>query len=457
MDLGAALLFVVTIWIGLAACILYLRTRPQPPMPFLPLTAIFYIIFFALPAFFVDREWWSTGHTPEDSYGVHFDKITTQTGFLVCLGLLCLVLTYYVISGLGALKKLPSLALPPQYSKSRFKVVLWLLALGHVVFLYAPALHRSSSIAQAAAPIGFFVIGMLFVLWQRGALRDTEKIFYWAVFIPLEFIAHLYDGLITPIIVLFVFLLTIQWYLSRKVGLILLLATLAAFYVFPLLKLSNVFIVGNSTSLQSLLSDRADALGLTASLFWDAARGRERNPAVTAIAQKNVVAPILRRVSLVVLLQYCVDMSPNRIPYLGGTTLTNLATNFVPRFLWKDKPVETLGQWFGHKYRILDPEDAITSINLPWIVEFYVNFGLLGVVIGMAAVGALMALLEQFFLQPGMTEVEVIAGWALLFRLFYQESNVSLMVGGLLPQMVFLGVLLFIALRLCRSEMASRL
>jgi NhaP-type Na+/H+ and K+/H+ antiporter len=125
--------------------------------------------------------------------------------------------------------------------------------------------------------------------------------------------------------------------------------------------------------------------------------------------------------------------------------------------LWKDKPVETLGQWFGHKYRILDPEDAITSINLPWIVEFYVNFGPLGVVIGMAAVGALMALLEQFFLQPGMTEVEVIAGWALLFRLFYQESNVSLMVGGLLPQMIFLGVLLFIALRLCRSEVASRL
>jgi hypothetical protein len=367
------------------------------------------------------------------------------------------VLAYYGISSRGALKKLPSFALPQRYSRSRFKAILWLLALSHITFLYTPALHASSSIAQAAAPVGFFVIGTLFVLWQRGALRDTEKIFYWAVFIPLEFVIHLYGGLITPVILLFVFLLTIQWYLSRKVGLVLLVAALAAFYVFPVLKLSNVFIVGNSTSMQGHIVDKADALGLAASLFWDTARGRERSPAVEAVAQKNVISPILRRVSLVVLLQYCADMSPGRIPYLDGATFANLATNLVPRFLWKDKPAETMGQWFGHKYRVLEPDDEITSINLPWIVEFYVNFGPLGVMIGMAIVGAMMALLERFFLNPDMAEVEVIAGWALLFRLFYQESNVSLMLGGLLLQVIFMGVLLFVVLRfLCRDQSESR-
>jgi hypothetical protein len=134
-----------------------------------------------------------------------------------------------------------------------------------------------------------------------------------------------------------------------------------------------------------------------------------------------------------------------------------LATNLVPRFLWKDKPAETLGQWFGHEYRILEPDDSITSINLPWIVEFYVNFGPLGIMIGMAVVGIMMALLERFFLNPDMTEVEVIAGWALLFRLFYQESNVSLMLGGLLLQVIFMGVLLFVVLRfLCRDQSESR-
>jgi hypothetical protein len=455
LDFGAALFFIVTIWIGLAACVDYLRYRPQPPMPLMPLTAIFYIIFFALPAFFIDRDWWSTGHTAGDTgsdFGVHFDKVTTQTGALVCLGLLCQLLAYYGVSTRRVVKKLPSVALPKQYSVGRFKAVLWLLAAGHVVFLYTRSTSSLFSVAQAATPIGFFVIGMLFVLWQRGALRDTEKVFYWAVFMPLEFIIHLYDGLITPIILLFIFLLTIHWYLNRKIGFLVLVAVLAAVYVFPVLKLSNFFIAGNSMSIQTHLADKADAFGIAASLFWNGRRPKETNPAVEAIAQKNVVAPILRRISLVVLLQYCSDITPDPIPYLGGTTFANLATNVVPRLLWKDKPPEMLGQWFGHKYRILNSDDNITSINLPWIVEFYVNFGPAGVLIGMAVVGVVLALLEQVFMRPGMMDVEVIAGWALLFRIFYQESNISLMLGGLISQMVFLYLLLFVVLRFfCRG------
>jgi hypothetical protein len=148
------------------------------------------------------------------------------------------------------------------------------------------------------------------------------------------------------------------------------------------------------------------------------------------------------------LLQYCVDNTPEKIPYLEGSTFKNLATNWIPRVFWAEKPREVLGQWFGHKYRILNPDDAGTSINIPWIVEFYVNFGLWGVVGGMALTGFLLAVLELVFCRAGMTDLEIIAGWSLIFRLFYQESNVSLMLGGLPLQALFVFALLTVGLRL---------
>jgi hypothetical protein len=105
-------------------------------------------------------------------------------------------------------------------------------------------------------------------------------------------------------------------------------------------------------------------------------------------------------------------------------------------------------QWFGHRYRILNPDDQRTSINLPWLVEFYINFGLAGVLIGMLLVGAAMSVLEWGLLRANMTDVELLSGWSLLFPLVYQESNISLTVGGLVQQTIFLFALVYLMLRL---------
>jgi hypothetical protein len=300
------------------------------------------------------------------------------------------------------------------------------------------------------APIGLFAVGMLFVAWYRGQLRDVEKIVYWALLIPFEFFIHVYEGFITPIILLFLFLITLYWYLSRKMGVILTLVLFAALYIFPVLKLSNVFIVENSPSVASRLSDKVGAIGLAALLFSDSAQRREQG---SAVAGKNIAPPLLRRLALVVVLQFCVDQTPERIAYLKGETFKNLLTNLVPRVFWPNKPTEVMGQWFGHTYRILHPGDRITSINLPWIVEFYINFGPLGVVVGMGLVGVLLALIERVLLRPEMSELEIVTGWALVFRLFYQESNLSLMLGGFITQAVFFLGFVWLAVRLfCRPR-----
>lgn len=446
VEPAAAWLFVLTIWAGLFATFLYLRSDDQAPLPLLPLSALFYVVFFALPPFVIEREWWSRAGTAEEPYGVAFATITTYTATLVLAGVVAMLACYY--GSRHWMGRLPRLRLPPVTSPGRLRAVLWLLAAAHIVFLYVPELRSMSSVAQAMTPIGYTSVGMLFVLWYRGHLTDVEKAVYWGLVTPLLVLVYVYDGLITPVLLLFTFLTSLYWYVKRRLAMIVLVTAFAVLYIFPVLKLSNIFITEQSAQFETRVTEKVDALGLAALLLSDAAQGRKQDPAVQAVAGKNVVAPILRRMSLVVLLQYAVNMTPEPIPYLGGATLGNLATNFIPRFLWPGKPSETLGQWFGHKYRILTPGDTITSINLPWLVEFYINFGAWGVVLGMALVGAFLALLEQVFLRPDMTDVEIVAGWALVFRFFYQESNISLMVGGFVPQVVFLTVLLYAALRL---------
>lgn len=444
----AAWLFIATIWVGLGIAYLYLRDARRSPLPLLPLTGLFYVIFFALPPFLIERDWWSTGGTIERPTGIAFESITVETAALVLAALVALTLGYH-----GArvpVRRVPHVRFAGPVSWLRLRILLWVCAVAYIGYLYFPVARTSSSLTQAMTPLGLFAVGLLFVAWHRGHLSVGEKIAYWAILIPLVFLIHVYDGLITPIILLFFFLVTLYWYASHRAGVVLTIVLCAALYIFPVLKLSNFFIVENSPAVTSRVSDKMGAIGLAALLFSDITRQQQAPP---TIAQKNVVPPLLRRLALVVLLQYCVDQTPEHIPYLEGETLRNLMTNLVPRVFWPNKPPEVLGQWFGHHYRILGDADTVTSVNLPWLIEFYINFGPLGVVVGMAIVGVFLALLERVLLNPAMTDLEIVAGWALTFRFFYQESNLSLMLGGLITQAVFFLGFVWLAVRLfCREK-----
>lgn len=442
VETGAAIFLAISAWLCIAGVVAHWLLPRRPAMPLIALTCLFYTLFFALPPFFIKTEWWTAAAAGDRLYGIKLTRISTFTAAIVLLGIASLLLGYSLWRRRVGLPM--RLRLPGSLSLGRFRALLWLLAAAHLTFLYVPALSSHSSLAQAMAPLGYFAVGMLLVLGIRGELSDGEKAVYWLILLPLEAIVHVIGGLVTPIVLLLVFMLSVFWYVKRRLLIVAVVAGCFVFYVVPLLKLSNVFIAGDiaSNTAAENLSQRLRAIGSSAVFIGSS---------LDAAREKNVAAPILRRMALVVLLQHCVETTPETIPYLGGSTLRNLATNFIPRLLWPDKPSETLGQWFGHTYRILRPDDQRTSMNLPWLVEFYINFGIVGVVLGMALAGVLLACLEQIFLQPTMTEVEIVAGWSLIFRVFYQESNLSLMLGGLLTQAVFLIGFLSAALWLCRS------
>jgi len=149
-------------------------------------------------------------------------------------------------------------------------------------------------------------------------------------------------------------------------------------------------------------------------------------------AGRTKFTPLILRISSIVLFSHVFNKTPVEVPFMGGASYTPLATSLIPRLLWKDKPKEQFGQTFGHRYKLIWPSDSRTSINVPWVVEMYVNFGIPGVIFGMAIIGALFAFLVSIFNSPSMSPLEFVTGTAVIYWLAYPHSNLSLMTGSLL-------------------------
>ena len=141
------------------------------------------------------------------------------------------------------------------------------------------------------------------------------------------------------------------------------------------------------------------------------------------------------------LLTDVVRKTPDPVPFWGGTTYLSLVGFAVPRVLWPDKPSKTLGQDFGHRYGYLDPQDAYTSINFPFLIEFYANFGESGVLLGMLIVGVLYRVLDSLLNRPGQPLKVTVCALVLLVPLLNIESDFSLVFGGLFMNGVALALL----------------
>jgi hypothetical protein len=158
----------------------------------------------------------------------------------------------------------------------------------------------------------------------------------------------------------------------------------------------------------------------------------------------------IARLSHILTFAIVVDRTPSAVPYWGGETLIPIFSKPIPRILWPGKPEEVLGNTFWKNYAgVMSDDDYVTSYNLPWLPELYANFGWLGVVIGMIVIGvAFRYLVEKFRADDGV-EARFIFGLALFFNLFWAESNISLMFGGLLLNFLALLVTFKILSTIC--------
>jgi hypothetical protein len=103
-----------------------------------------------------------------------------------------------------------------------------------------------------------------------------------------------------------------------------------------------------------------------------------------------------RRLAMVNSVAVVVRDVPRWVPYAKGDTIfLPVVMNFIPRVVWPDKPVSTLGREFGRLFRVTNMFTKTTYIGPTIPGELYWNFDVPGVIIGMALLGLTMRFLYR--------------------------------------------------------------
>jgi hypothetical protein len=136
--------------------------------------------------------------------------------------------------------------------------------------------------------------------------------------------------------------------------------------------------------------------------------------------------------------------TPRMVPYWGGATYYPILFKLLPRALYPDKPQESTGQSFGHRYGLLDAFNFETSYNMPQLIEAYINFGLPGIVVVMFLMGIVYRAMQRVLVHPRMGFGAVILGSYLCAGLLNIESGASFVIGIAVWAFVYVALINFV-------------
>jgi hypothetical protein len=278
---------------------------------------------------------------------------------------------------------------------------------------------------QFFSALTLFGAGLLIILWMRGELdRRGYRLMYLGLLFAV--LVQLSTGLVSTLAFLLLAVFLFVWVgrgsinLTWTLAIALTLLLLVGFRSVILQYRSAVWFNEQSFSIPQrtaimlgLFTESVQTQGLQATLLSGGEAMSKRSGIL------DILADVVRR-------------TPAEVPYWNGSTYFSLIGKAVPRILWPNKPTMELGQDFGHRYQYLDQADASTSINFPYLVEFYANFGPMAILPGMLVVGMIYGLLATLVNRPGQSTLASVAGVVLLLPLFNIESDFAVTFGGLL-------------------------
>ena len=418
-----AILALMTCAIGMLPTVFYIL-RDETTVPFFPAVGLFQVFCFGLSPFLLHLAW--ADAPPIIYWGgrLTLTQESIKTLVLVLVGTASLVSMFFLVRKRG-LGWLPVPRIRERAGGNASLLLLCGLVAAHLAYKFVPGVSRIPSAGQFLESIGYVVFSALLVLLLKRRTRGLST-FLAAFALVLLVAVRIETFNFTQIMLLS---------LCGIGALVYARAYRIASFCALLIVLSLPVYEFTSTVryLDGGFLKKAEALFLTIDGYRNGTRRGGTSATETGV----------RRISHTWLFAHVVAKSPAEVPFWGGDTYKPLLTAMIPRAVWPGKPLEATGGLFGKRYDLLEPT-SVTSLNLPWHIETYVNFGSIGVVIGMALIGAFLAVVDKLLNAPGRREIEMGIGLGILMPLTFQDSNFSVMVGTL-PQFVLCTYLYFLA------------
>jgi hypothetical protein len=279
---------------------------------------------------------------------------------------------------------------------------------------------RFTSILVALQDIGMLALGGLLVAWLRNRLVWWQKVYFIAVMLGISAVG-LASGALAEIAFPMSGLAFLYCWERRRLPLGALLAGALILAPFQVSKFAyrETIRSPNTTIVEtpSLTKRLTDFLTITVDMIKE---GR--------IQTDDVVDAHEGRLDMLSIMSIVVEATPESVPYWDGYTYSDLIWHVVPRVLVPDKPALSMGQEFPRRYALIQWFDTETSYNLSQIVEFYINFGWIGVLLGMFLIGTLYAMVEHVC---SASTGGALIGASLLSGLMNVESNFAIVWGGI--------------------------
>jgi hypothetical protein len=399
--------------------------RSEKNIPYLPLLGIFYFVYFGFSIFNNYSLFSATYLTPE---------IITKCLSLALFGFISLMVAFYTFLGKMVASIVIPLKIPWDLNKA-YRLGIFTGVLG-IIMQYLGLKGQApiiiAGVATFLANLSLLGIAILFMLHLQNKLKLGGKIFLWiGIFIPKIFF-DLVTGFIYPVIIDFMVLFFLYFYYYKSIPWLRISIALAIFFLIASAKAEYRELTwygkfGSASPLQKGV--------LYGKLIYKRLSGekKEYRPTYEALSSRTDYLITFAKV---------VELTPAYIPFWGGHTYTTLWTNLMPRFIMLDKPEKTLGQEFGHRYRFLDPEDTVTSYNLPILIELYINFGEIGIIVGMFILGLIFRIFYNLFNHPESGEGGFLISTMIFVNLLAIESDFSLIFGNIIQYIILFYIII---------------
>ena len=395
--------------------------RKEKAVPYIQIFGIMYFMYYAYPVFVNYDLFYISGIAPQQ---------INKSLVLSLLGISSLLLAFY--SPLGAIVKVvPHIKIYWDHSKAFNLGIMLSLAGIFMQYIYADQMYnipaRLFAVVGFLASLSLLAIIILYSLQLQNRLSLRWKVFLWVFLIPVRLTLDLTGGLTFFFILDIIIFILIYMQQRQQIpwrGIV--IASLITFFIFSV-----------KTDYRSLISyespEQYSTIPKKVLLYLELLQKRIFG------TEKQIAATYERlalRTNNVVLFSRIVYLTPDYIPYWNGYTYNTLLYSIFPRLIVPGKPIKQLGQEFGHRYNLLDYFDRTTSLNLPQLIEMYINFGPLGVIVGMFLMGLLYRSIYVLLNHPDTGQGGFIICLAISGTLLNIESDFSIVFGALIQHII---------------------
>ncbi|MEZ4218750.1 MAG: hypothetical protein R3E88_19925 [Myxococcota bacterium] len=379
---------------------------------FISLFALAFLVYFVLPVF--PEYFWSDHEGFQRDRLINIAPADIVNGQLAALVALCSVLAGFALPlGKVAAAVLPSPRYDWGYANTLLIAVL-MIAFGWLIFLLGQfgLLPRDLGTGFLGTLSSSYYLGNGMLVIAALRHRSRAAVLLLLVMLPPSMGFAFFTGskklVLAPLatIALAHIVTTrrvrISWFLGGLVA-ITFLYPIAQFY-------RDVVQVGNQLGAVEVLRNPGRAIGLLSAFVSSVDWGEYLLAGLNATSS---------RMSALGILSVIVRDTPDAVPFQGGWTVGLVFISYIPRIVWPDKPITTIGQWVTDNY---GAGPIVTSQTGPSQVgELFFNFGWPGIILGMLVIGMLFRLMSEMVFRPNAPTVALITAvtalWTILLSL----------------------------------------